>query len=310
LQSNFEQSVLRAIGTGADALLELQDRDGFWREFDLKPGASEAWVTGWVGWCLRASRYRVDQRFHVRESCRRAIAALLAIKQPDGWGYSRRTGPDADTNAWVLRFLASCGLKVDALAYLKPYIDPGGGVHTFTEPGFGDWTNAHDDVAANVGLAFVEAGQKPREAAAIAARLAQRFPPETYWWSTPEYGAAWTLRCLTSFGGIPPSVRASAHDWIAHRPAPATAFETAHRLIALQSLNASQASCLGLANALVELAGPAGWAGGVYLLVPPTSHGPPQEPNAELRAVLTNALCMRALSEWLVRSTAPVRTVH
>src|SRR5207245_6691366 len=97
------------------------------------------------------------RRFQIRESCQRAAAAVWRSQREGGWGYNRGTGPDADTSAWVLRFLSACGFGVEPTSYLAPYIDPGGGVHTFREPGFGSWTDAHDDVAANAGLALLTA---------------------------------------------------------------------------------------------------------------------------------------------------------
>jgi hypothetical protein len=308
MRSSFDRAVSAAIERGVDALLDLQGGDGFWREFDLKPGPSVAWATGWVGWCLMgAAPSLIDRRFRVREACRRASAALLRTGMAGGWGYSLQTGPDADTCAWVLRFLASCGYRIDPRAYLDRYIDPGGGVHTFLEPSYGAWTHAHDDVAANVGLALaeMEVGQSWC-GRAIRERLESRFPGETYWWSTPEYGVAWTLRCFARSGGVPDRVRALASDWIASRPRPSTAFETVHRLIALQSLAVADEVGAVLVNDLLDLAGAAGWPGGAYLLVPPMDDGPPSPPNEELHGLLTTSLCVRALSEWQAqRNRAP-----
>jgi hypothetical protein len=131
--------------------------------------------------------------------------------------------------------------------------------------------------------------------------LESRFPGETYWWSTPEYGVAWTLRCLAQSGGISDPVRALATDWAIHRPAPQVAFETALRLISLRCLGAAAEVDASLVNDLLDLARPGGWPGGAYLLVPPFDDGPSAPPNPELRGLLTTSLCVRVLSEWLVQ---------
>src|SRR6478752_7618982 len=134
MRSLFQRSVEAAVCEAVDFLLEQQDRDGFWREFDLQPGASEAWTTAWVGWCLcRMVLRERAQRARIRESCRRAAAALRDSRIVGGWGYNRRAGPDADTTSWVLRFLSACGFNIEPIVYLGPHVDSGGGVHTFRE---------------------------------------------------------------------------------------------------------------------------------------------------------------------------------
>jgi hypothetical protein len=67
----------------------------------------------------------------------------------------------------------------EPLAYLAPYIDAGGGVHTFRELGFGAWTDAHDDVAATAGLALLTAGPRAPAVDRIQRHLTRRFPCET-----------------------------------------------------------------------------------------------------------------------------------
>jgi hypothetical protein len=284
-----------------DFLLDQQDRDGFWREFELQPGASEAWTTAWVGWCLtRAAVEGRGQQFRIRQACTRVAATLWASRRDGRWGYNRGTGPDADSTAWVLRFLSGCGGRVEPAAYLAPYIDADGGVHTFREHGFGSWTDPHDDVAANAGLALLATPAGRPLAARILRRLARRFPCETFWWSTPTYGSAWAIRFLKAGGGLSPHIRAATQDWIAGLPEAMSAFEVAHRLMAALATDLPGGVAVALVNQLLDLAGPRGWPGASFLLVPSRDPGPQSAPHPELRGLLTTAICVLTLSEWIV----------
>jgi hypothetical protein len=298
VRSPFEESVHAAVCTGVDTLLLQQDRDGFWREFDLQPGASEGWTTAWVGWCLNRAAVDPARRARIRDAYARA-ARRLCQSTGGGWGYNGRTGPDADTTSWVLRFLNASGVRVDPVAHLARYIDAGGGVHTFREPGFGAWTDAHDDVAANAGLALLTVPRSRPITDRIRRRLVGGFPGETYWWSTPTYGIAWTLRFLQASGGVPVDVAARGGAWLSDLPASDSAFEIAHRIVSAAALGACPGAAFSLVNQLLDAAGPQGWAGGSFLLVPPHEGGAPAAPNPERRALLTTSICVAVLSEWL-----------
>ncbi|HTM24100.1 MAG TPA: hypothetical protein VL225_02845 [Vicinamibacterales bacterium] len=299
MRGPFEASVQAAIAAGVEFLLQQQDSDGFWREFDLEPGASEAWTTAWVGWCLSQSAPRgCTHEVRIRSACGRAVAALCRARTKGGWGYNRGTGVDADTTAWVLRFLTACGFRLDAQTYLAPYIDAGGGVHTFRELDFGAWTDAHDDVAANVGLALLATASKP-VVDRVQRRLAARFPGETYWWSTQTYGVAWSLRFLNVSHGLSNEIRSTACGWIGDLPASDSSFEVVHRLLATAAIDRSRSASLPLVNRLLDLRGCCGWPGSSFLLVPPRETGGPASPNPELRGLLTTAICVRLLSEWM-----------
>lgn len=290
------------MSCGVDVLLQRQDQDGFWREFDLQPGASEAWTTAWVGWCLtRAVPDGSAQALRIRTSCGRAAASVWNAQRSGGWGYNRRSGPDADTTSWVLRFLTARGLRVEPAGFLTPYIDPGGGVHTFRDSGYGAWTHAHDDVAANAGLALVSTPTARSLVARIERRLVARFPGDTYWWSTPIYGAAWMLRFIDACGDVSETVHDRARRWIEDLPPSDSPFELAHRLLASRHTERSADESLHVVNRLLDLAGRDGWPGGSFLLVPPRGAGPQAAPNPELRGLLTTAICVAVLSEWIGR---------
>ena len=292
----FVRDVQRAVSAGVSLILDLQDEDGFWREYNLEPGASEAWSTAWVGWCLAGT----EMNKVTRDTCARAATALAGCRTEGGWGYNHKTGPDADTTAWVLRFLACCMFRQDPVRWLRAYVDPGGGVHTFCEPGLGSWTDPHDDVAANVGLALLASPTSGPLAAQIRQRLISRFPWQTFWWSTPTYGIAWVLRFLTASGGLPRQVRENARAWLASLPATTCCFENAHRLTIWMQLENVERIELELVNEILDAqAGHGGWPPSTGLLVPAHEAGGRTSPNSEIRGALTTSICVRVLSEWL-----------
>src|SRR5260370_19815072 len=71
---------------------------------------SEAWSTAWVGWCLASCPPPL--RSEARTCLQRALRALSGCRCAGGWGYNRTTGPDADSTAWVVRFLSHLGASV------------------------------------------------------------------------------------------------------------------------------------------------------------------------------------------------------
>src|SRR6266446_1158594 len=95
-----------AVAAAVRLLLLNQDEDGYWRDYQLPPGRSEAWTTACVGCALfAASSYaRISQ-----SPLHRAATVLLAAQRPEGWGYNRKTACDADSTSWVLCFLAQLG---------------------------------------------------------------------------------------------------------------------------------------------------------------------------------------------------------
>lgn len=323
MQTPFDRLVHDAIEGGVTALLSMQDADGLWREFDLKPGASQAWTTAWVGWCLRrcmgqaactsggvvpgwatAARQRA-----LADACGRAARAVIALRGPRGWGYNRASGADADSTAWVLRFLAACGAGMDPLPWLAPYVDAAGGVHTFVDEGHGRWTDAHDDVAATVGLALLHGPASRPLARRIAAGLAHRWPVRTFWWSTPAYGRAWCLRLLAALpgGGAPAALQVEALSWLRSQPAPTDAFEAAHRLMMATQLGDRRCADV-LATQLLDLANsggwPGGWPGACHLLVPSRNDGADgaddaDTPHREIRGLLSTSLSVMALTEFV-----------
>lgn len=287
----------RRIGEAEVWLLEAQDGDGLWREFDLEIGAAAEWTTAVVGWALALP----PRRAGTADGRRRARRALLERMRPAGWGYNRRASPDADSTSWALRFLAleSDGERpapnpLAALELLSPFLGPDGRARTFpSAERFGTWGQPHDDVTPVVGLALAECGVEGAIARRVrAAVLAACAPPRgwrAFWWRSPEYANARALELLAATGGVPPGVRQALEP-----PAPPDDPFSAAQVLAR---TAAEGLPSGVAIAtLVTTARPeGGWNGSRALLVPDQGDGAPGEPREEPAGILTTALAVAAL---------------
>ncbi|MGB0064613.1 MAG: hypothetical protein WBP85_09230, partial [Terracidiphilus sp.] len=111
ITSETRHGVARAARRASEFLLGSQDRDGAWRDFQLKPGRAESWTTAYAGSSLLAARVRWRDPC-VDESLNRAAQFLCASRQPGGWSYNQRCAPDADTTAQVILFLRRLGEPV------------------------------------------------------------------------------------------------------------------------------------------------------------------------------------------------------
>jgi len=132
----------RAIEAALGFLLLAQDADGAWRDFDLRPGAAEAWTTAYVGRCVRkaASEARVA-------ALARARIFLEREARVGGWAYNRACPPDADSTAHALIFLSEP--KPKHIAALARFFQPDGGVRTYAwPPPRHGWGDAHPEVTA------------------------------------------------------------------------------------------------------------------------------------------------------------------
>lgn len=306
------------IARVAIALARRQHRDGFWREFALKPGQSETWSTAWTGWGLAHAATAVPALAAVRGALHGATAALAASARPAGWGYNRLTGCDADSTAWAVLLLAVTAppLALAAVPALLGYVDAAGNAHTFAEPQYGDWSGAHGEVTALAALALAAAGCPPGRVAPLRAALVAR-ASAPFWWDTASYANAWRLAALAGTGGIPPEVAAQAAPWLRDGAGrDATPFEHALHLLALGHLQ-QQASAHGElaawhAHRLLAAATPQGWPGSCVLLVPPQGRGGttgtlPRGPHHD-SGTMTSALALAALARWLrTRVPAPLR---
>jgi hypothetical protein len=295
----------RAVGAAADRgqrlVLAAQDRDGLWRDFDLLVGASEAWATSWVGWCLATSR-----REEAAAARGRAAAALEPLSTPLGWGYNRSTEPDGDSTAWAIRFLASLR-SVDSLAVqacLLGYVDAAGRGHTFPFRAT-SWGDAHPDVTALIGLALVASGAEPESIVRVRRAVLRGRNPgsgwESFWWATDAYATAWSLAFLRASGGIQADVAADATNWLEESMPTGGTFDAAFRLLAATWLGEANGKVgLGLVDQLLAGLGVDGWEPEPVLFVPQPDAAATDFrglPHAD-RGLMTAAICSASLLRW------------
>jgi len=293
-----------AIAAAQRFLVSRQSRDGLWRDYPaLEPGWSEAWVTGVVGWSLTVSPTDVFTGAPLRA----AAASLHSIAKCDGWGYNRHTASDADSTAWVWRFLG----QIDeyrgrsAVLDLGHYLSPDGGVCTFQGARFGSWADSHADVTPVYGLALLAIEAVPELTSRIReAALSQRASDglwRSYWWTTDAYAVARNLEFLAAHGGIPDTTRRRTCQWLNSEANGTSPFAVAQELAAAARVD--RESGISRCDALLEMQQPdGGWAASRTLRVP-AQHGTRMDPApavfADEERLMSPAMAMAALKYWL-----------
>ncbi len=158
----FETQVRAALDAGVEFLAGSRNPNGWWKDFELAAGASDTWVTAYVGRALAG----VDEP----QSWEMAHAAWCLMKerlhQQGGWGYNLKIPPDADSTAWAILLGESVGdssspVLRKAKDFLRSHLRPSGGVATYAEESpvraqmrfpvevsYAGWTTAHPCVTA------------------------------------------------------------------------------------------------------------------------------------------------------------------
>ncbi len=299
--------VLSAIGAAERFLVARQSQDGLWRDYSaLEPGWSEAWVTAVVGWSLTLSPAGACTGPPVSA----AAESIHALAKGDGWGYNRNTASDADSTAWVWRFLA----RIDdyrgrsAILDLCHYLSPDGTAHTFHGARYGAWAGAHADVTPVLGLALlaVQAGSEFTGRVRKAA-LSQRTPDglwHSYWWTSNAYAVARNLEFLAATGGIPEAIKRRIRYWLKAEETGVSPFVIAQELAAAACVD--KESGIFRCEALLDMqASDGGWAASRTLLVP-AQHAKQLESAtvlifADEERLMSTAMAMAALKFWLTR---------
>jgi squalene cyclase len=283
------------IAKAEEFLLSAQTEEGLWSDFALEPGGSEAWTTAEVAVALAEPPVGPKSIAAIR----RAADLLHSMNKGNGWGYNRSTATDADTTAWVLRFLANIDdlRGIDATALLQAFVDADGSAHTFRGFDFGSWNGAHADVTPAVGLALaaVEAPkptlQKLR-AASLAAFGAE--PPwQAFWWTTATYAVAQNLEFLAACGGIPREVCRVVQPWLA-RARSRSAFEAAQLLMCAVCV-APKVVYLSAVQLLQRQNVNGSWAPSPVLLVPSQHDSRMHEVFADIQGIFTTGMALIAV---------------
>ena len=204
----LERHLRKSISAGLDYILTLQATDGHWTDWNLPPGTSLAWTTGYVGFKLDS----LPEDWSEKAASVRLAASnwLLRNQFPDGgWGYNESVGSDADSTAFAILCLTSAGLKAPDSAYnhLTQYHCSDGGFSTYyCDDIRNSWGVSHPDVTPVVlralltthstgesvvsdGLKYV-LGQKTKEGIW-----------NSFWWDSHLYSTEANLSLLTAVKG-------------------------------------------------------------------------------------------------------------
>ena len=285
----------RALSSGVGYLLDLQGADGSWTDVRLAVGASDAWVTGFVGTALASAGVAGVAGVAVD---RAAGWCLAALGRRDGWGFNASVPPDADSTAWICTLLAGAGRTVPdpALELLERHRVPGAGSRTYRRAG--SWGDPLPDVAATALRARHAAGRL--STVDLAAEWVADLGCSTdvwpaFWWSSPIYPTA-IVRDVWALAGRPvPALTAPA------LPAPATAFELAWSVILALALGAPAP----IEELLAAQQPDGGWPTGKFLVVPSPAGGVSVTAGDD-RRLLTTASAVLALGK-LARPGPPAR---
>jgi hypothetical protein len=310
-----DADVGRALSHAIAYLLDLQGADGSWTDLWLTVGASDAWVTGFVGTALAEARrdgfVPGDLGGAVAEAIEHACSWLNStIARRGGWGYNATVPPDADSTAWGVTLLAIAGHVVPptALRLLERHRVAGAGFRTYQRAGHA-WGRPLPDVAATALRAAFEVKTLSREGLAVAwladvaptVRADGTWPP--YWWSSSIYPTGIALD-VWALAGRPGQRRGMAPAATGRAP---TAFEQAWlAIIALAGCD-DPGSWSPPLRALLDLQqDDGGWPSGRFLIVPGVKPADiHQVPVGDARRLLTTASAVMALTRASRRNTPP-----
>jgi hypothetical protein len=304
-----------AAGRAVAFLVAAIGQDDLWRDFAM-PGASDEWVTAFVGHALCGLE---DAR--TREAVGRSLPALLARQRADGgWGYNALCASDADSTAWALKFLrAAAAPEVGdaaerATAFLLSHRKEDGGFSTYSATAqlrFDDrpwdgpsdgWRGNHLCVAANA--AAVLPGALTH--LLCSAQAADGSWP-AYWWRGDAFATALAVDALAGEESAA-DARRRAMEW-AHQQArlASSAFDRASLARILMGgddgdLEAARTIVAALA---AEQSADGAWGAGAALLLPHPSQPHPEEtlrPYLDVRRIFTTAAVLSAIAGVRSRS--------
>jgi hypothetical protein len=178
-------------------LLSAQSGDGAWRDFRLKPGRSEAWVTAYVG----AKLLRVEpflRNVDVWPALEAARDFVAGARHPrGGWAYNDRCDPDADSTARAILFLRAMNADVplkDYATLARFQLDSGDFATYRAFEGRPGWCRGHPDVTVVALRAMsdvIPAGHSilRRGHARLSEHVRATRSTASYWWASPFYMA-------------------------------------------------------------------------------------------------------------------------
>ena len=185
-------AVRDSLGRGAAFLLNGQDADGGWRDFNLRPGVSTSWTTAYVAARVETLTDLVPAAAAAADAAARFLRDSRVAG--GGWAYNARCPPDADSTALALLFLGRREPRpsLKDVAVLAAFQHPDGGFATYrawrADHG---WARPHAEVTATalraLALFLPSDHWVPRRGLTWLAGQAARPEQATYWWATGAY---------------------------------------------------------------------------------------------------------------------------
>jgi hypothetical protein len=298
--ATFFPDLLYRICRGKQFLLSRQNETGFWQDYLLPPGVSEAWTTSVVGWALSQPPIIPG----TVPALHNATNALHRCGKSKGWSYNTRTAVDADSTAWTLRLLVLLDdlRGIDPIGCLTGFINRNHSIRTFQDPiRFGTWAETHHDVMPLIGTVLLECGGNSAlitnlRNTCLAGRRHNKLW-KAFWWTTDSYAINRNLEFLEASGGIPKEIYNLSRDWLISKPKPQSAFEAAQDLMVSITLSLDIPT---YAHILLEFQQEEGnWPSSNVLIVPGQRLRPRRSKNtyADIHSLMTTAMATIALCQ-------------
>lgn len=306
------RGVQAGAARAANFLLSARGQDDLWRDFAIVNGASDEWVSGFVGLALARGGINLPS-----EALDQTKAMLLRRRRPcGGWGYNAHSPADADSTAWVLKFFDAIGYAGPELAQARRFLIshrlPDGGFATYapaTSISFGQvgdlsdqsgWRGSHLCVAANAAAVLDGALD-----GSLLGGQSSDGSWEAYWWRSDALATALAVHSLRRVEGSQEAL-ARALGWARRQGSTSSPFDIAWLVqILCAGGDEDRRLAAGLAETLLaQQEEDGGWPASASMLFPAPSvrsRGASSPCVFDERRCFTSASVLMALSE-LTRS--------
>lgn len=208
LQNSY-QLAQAASNNAQQFLISSRQSNGLWIDFKTLAGASNEWVSGYVGNIL--AKHGNKKSYEVASDvCEKLLKKRFWLS---GWSYNHFVPPDADSTVWVTLLAQNLSIKnrlriTRAKIFLDKHVDENGGVRTYfnsysiriftklskSKASFEGWCGIHTCVTA----AFAHLTHPCKEK--VTNYLQHNQEPEgywkAYWWTDNEYATALASEAL------------------------------------------------------------------------------------------------------------------
>ena len=307
----LRDETIAVLEDGITYLSRIQNDEGQWTDFQLPVGASDQWVTAYVGLALaQAGKYlQHEEALHV---ARKSAEWLRRNRHYEaGWGYNTKTGPDTDSTAVSLALFRELEIDVrnEDRNFVRQHWHAEGGFSTYLEANA--WGRPHWDVTPLGYLALAEEDQDELRKSFLRALEDNKLAGNmwrSYWWRMPFYSTLITLETLETLQ-IPeppsPTLPASPQMTIDN------SFDLAC-LVGIEILRSAPLAQIGKhARTLFSWQQQDGsWPGHANLRVTDSScYAPWESPSGEYfqdgAGTITTATALRVLTHYLSRALTP-----